>query len=90
MFSVGMVLTPAPSEASFASLAIALTQGNEPATTMAEPLLEAMRLGNPSARSLPLLAALARGLETQVILEYLGDNTVTVSITPVPSAFAAS
>ena len=88
MFSVGMVLTPAPSKASFACLAIALTQGNEP-TTMADPLLEAMRLGNPSARSLPLLAALARGLETQVILEYLGDNTVTVSIMPLSSAFAA-
>jgi hypothetical protein len=89
MFTVGMVITPTPSEASFASLTIALTQGNEAPTTMAQPRLEAMRLGNPSARSLPLLAALARGLETKVILEHLGDNVVTVSIMPLASALAA-
>ncbi len=69
-------------------LAIALTQGNEP-TTMADPCLRSNAAQNPSARSLPLLAALARGLETLVILEYLGDNSVTVSIMPLPSAVAA-
>lgn len=89
IFTVGMVITPTPSASSFASLTIALTQGNEPPTTMAQPRLEDMRLRNPSARSLPLLEALARGRETQVILDYLGDNMVTVSIMPLPPALAA-
>ncbi|HVA15614.1 MAG TPA: beta-ketoacyl synthase chain length factor [Stellaceae bacterium] len=88
-FAVGLIITPAPSEASFASLAVALTQGNEPPTAMAEPRLEAIRLGNPAARSLPLLAALARDIEAKVILEYLGNDTVTVSTTPLPLALAA-
>lgn len=85
-FAVGLVITPAPSETSFASFTIALADGNEPPTAMAEPRLEAIRLGNPAARSLPLIEALARQIETKIVLEYLGDNTVTVSIVPSPLA----
>jgi hypothetical protein len=89
MFGVGMVMTPAPSEATFASLTIGLSHGNEPPTAMAEPRLEAMRLGNPAARSLPLLEALARRIETNVVLQYLGDSAVTVSIASSPSGMTA-
>jgi hypothetical protein len=89
MFAVGLVMTPEPSAATFASLAIVLTQGNEPPSVMAEPELEAIRRGNPAARSLPLLEALARGSEAKIVLDYLGDHGVTVSITPLPMALAA-
>jgi hypothetical protein len=89
MFGVGLVMTPAPSEATFASLTIGLGHGNKLPTAMAEPRLEAMRLGNPAARSLPLLEALARRIETNVVLEYLGDNAVTVSIVSTPSGMTA-
>ncbi len=90
VFAVGLVITPAASEASIASLTIALAAGNEPPTVMAEPRLEAIRLGNPAARSLPLMVGLARRIETKIILEYLGDNAVTVSIVPSPAAAAAA
>jgi hypothetical protein len=39
----------------------ALAVGVSPAATMPHPELERLRLGNPAARALPLLAALARG-----------------------------
>jgi hypothetical protein len=88
-FAIGLVITPRPSEATLASFSIALSRGNEPPTTMMQPQLEAMRLGNPAARSLPLLEALARRLESNVILDYLGDNVITVSVAPFSLAIAA-
>lgn len=81
-FGVGLIASPAPSPAAFASLEVALVRGNEPPTMMAEPALETVRLGNPAARSLPLLQALARGIEARIVLEYLGDATVTVAVAP--------
>ena len=88
-FAVGLVLTPAPSETTLASLTVALGYGNEPPTAIAEPRLEAMRLSNPAARSLPLLEALARDIETKIVLEYLDYNFVTVSIVPSVLAIGA-
>lgn len=85
-FAIGLVTTSAPSPSTFASLEIALVHGNEPPTAMAEPQLETMRLGNPAARSLPLLQALARGIEAKIVLEYLGATTVTVAVTPLAAA----
>jgi hypothetical protein len=36
-----------------------------------------------------LLEALARGLETKIVLDYVGDSAVTVSVTPSSLAIAA-
>jgi hypothetical protein len=88
-FAVALVIAPAPSDVTVAGLAIALGQGNEPPSTMAGAHLETMRQGNPAARSLPLLEALARGLETKIVLDYVGDSAVTVSVTPSSLAIAA-
>jgi hypothetical protein len=88
-FAVGFVITPTPSETTLASIDVALGHGNEPPTVMTESRLEAIRLGNPAARSLPLLDALARRLEMKIVLEYLGHNSVTVSIVPSTLAIAA-
>ena len=88
-FAVGLIITPMRSETTVASLDVALVHGNELPTAMAEPRLEAMRLGNPAARALPLLEALARGVVTKIVLEYLGDKSVTVSIIPLSLATAA-
>jgi hypothetical protein len=89
MFAVGLVITPTPNDRTIAGLAIALTHANEPPTTLEEPSLEIIRLGNPAARSLPLLEALARRIETNVVLDYLGANAVTVTIMPSAVAIAA-
>jgi Beta-ketoacyl synthase, N-terminal domain len=60
-FSVALVLAPRRAERVLAGLTLAIPVAELPATTMADPELERLRLGNPAARALPLLAAVARG-----------------------------
>ena len=67
-FAVALLLSPEP-----AGPELALLHGAYQATLprpepMTDPALEALRLGNPAARSLPLLAAIAGG--TPVELEF--------------------
>lgn len=69
IFGVALVMTPAPTEASFARLSIALGRAATPLTAMKDAGLEALRTGNPAARSLPLLAALAAGAEAEIALD---------------------
>lgn len=49
---------------------------------MADRGLEALRAGNPAARCLPLLAALARGRPGPVVLPYLADLALSVELKP--------
>jgi hypothetical protein len=49
-------------------------------TTMANPSLEAMRLGNPAARSLPLLALLAANSTGQITLPYLDNLSLVLNV----------
>jgi hypothetical protein len=60
MFSVALVLAPERSERALADVTIAVVDAIASATSMADFQLERLRLGNPAARSLPLLAAVAR------------------------------
>ncbi len=60
-FGMALVLLPRRTERTLASLTMAIADAVAPATTMANPELERLRLGNPAARALPLLAAMARG-----------------------------
>jgi hypothetical protein len=81
-FAVGFVFSPVPSSASFSSLNISLRRGNERSSTMTEPRLEALRFGNPAARSLPLLETLARDAATTLVLEHVLGNSVSISTLP--------
>lgn len=61
---------------------IAATLSTDPADTCADPGLETLRRGVPAARSLPLLAALARddaGAQC-VVLDYLDDLRLAVGV----------
>jgi hypothetical protein len=49
---------------------------------MDDARLEALRSGNQAARSLPLLAAIARQRGTLVRLEYLEDQHVLIQVRP--------
>jgi len=49
---------------------------------MAEARLEAMRRGIPAARSLPLLATLARKAAESIALEFLDGTSVRVTVRP--------
>ncbi len=60
MFGMALVLSPRPAGKAIVAVSIAMANGGSPATGMAEPGLERLRLGNPAARALPLLAAIAR------------------------------
>jgi hypothetical protein len=82
--AVALVLSPAPTDTSFARLTIRCDRAARPASAMPDPALEALRAGNPAARSLPLLAALARRNAAEIALEYVFDNTLAVSVAPAP------
>jgi hypothetical protein len=77
-FAVALVLTAARDGAPrvTASLETAAV------TPMPDPALEAVRKGIPSARSLPLLRALALDSASSVALEYLGAQVLRVDVTP--------
>lgn len=60
-FGVGLVLSPQDSGRSLATLDITLRHGNASGTVFEDTALDELRRGNPAARSLPLLVALARG-----------------------------
>lgn len=58
-----------------------------PATPLAAPELEALRIGNPAARALPLLAMLAARQSGRIVLDYLPDTRLQVDVV-MPDAFA--
>ena len=78
-FGLALVLMPAQGPASLARLSVSL--GEDKASTIADPALEALRLSIPSARGLPLLQALAWN-ESKTVLDYLEPLQLTVEIEP--------
>jgi Beta-ketoacyl synthase, N-terminal domain len=77
-FGVALVLAPAAGAASQARLSAALSDAAEDG--MAEGALEALRLSIPAARSLPLLAHLARRSSGRVVLDYLAGKRLAVEV----------
>jgi hypothetical protein len=59
-FGMAIVLAPCKTDRGFAAVTLATSSAASPATTLADAGLETLRLGNPAARALPLLAAIAR------------------------------
>jgi hypothetical protein len=82
IFGVGLVLAPAPSDRGVASITLAIEARNDAPTAMMTEPLETIRRGNPAARSLPMLEAIARGIESRIVLDYLGDRSVTLAVAP--------
>ena len=83
-FAVALVLAPAPTDKSFAHLTIQCGCDAQPASAMTDAALEALRAGNPAARSLPLLAALAERSPAEIMLDYVFGNMLAVSVAPTP------
>lgn len=84
-FSLAMVVGEGPSPSCLAGLEVTL--GHPPCpeeTHMDEPELERLRIGNPAARALSLLSAIARGTDSTVRLKYLEDKELIVKVTPCP------
>ena len=81
-FGVGMVIVPEPSDRAMASVTLSIEARNDAPTAMTIEPRETIRRGNPAARSLPLLEAIARGSDSRIVLDYLGDRSVTLAIAP--------
>jgi len=85
-FAVALVLTPQAGPTSIAQLTLALDRGSAEPPPMHDPRLEALRAGNPAARSLPMLAAIARGTTASVALEHVFGNVLKVTVGPANGA----
>jgi hypothetical protein len=81
-FGLALVLAPQATDRAVATLEVAFVAQETDATRVADPGLEALRTGVPAARSLPLLAALARGSRETVILECVAGTHLRVAVTP--------
>lgn len=80
-FSLALVLTPNKRESSMATLQLLPVDKGDAESRMEDSSLEALRCGNPAARALPLLAALARGDAATVHVPYF-ERTVSMSLRP--------
>ncbi len=78
-FGTALLLTPEPGATHFGRVRAGLTTAA--ADTLADPSLDALRRAIPAARSLPLLAAIARGESGRIVLDYLDHSRVAVDFT---------
>lgn len=78
-FAMACVLTPEPTAATRAALTLRHLHGAAPATP--SPWL-ALAEGNPAARSLPLLAALAARDAVTLVLPLLDDARLEIEVSP--------
>ena len=79
-FAVALILAPEPGPACLARLRVRLLAA--PPEPMADPALEGLRAGIPAARSLPLLARLARGDFGCSRLDYLDGRSIEAELAP--------
>ncbi len=81
-FATALVLAAEPLARPIGQIALDLRAPSAAGVTACPPALEPLRRSVPAARSLPLLAALARGEPADVTLDYLDDLALTVRIRP--------
>lgn len=81
-FGLGLVLMPEVTERTIAALDLALDGSHPAPTRMTDAGLEALRAAVPAARGLTLLAALARGSQEKVIVDYLDGLRIALTVTP--------
>jgi hypothetical protein len=79
---LALVLTPEPTDRSFTRIAIISGGLGMQPTPMADARLEWLRDGNPAARGLPLLAAIARRRPATICLEEAGGTCAEIRVDP--------
>jgi hypothetical protein len=79
-FALALLLDGRPP--GLARLELGTSDRDRPVTRCSDPALESLRTGNPAARGLPLLAAIARGGTGQPVFEYLEDRRLCVRVIP--------
>ncbi len=81
-FSVALVLGKARTPSSVAMLEVVLSNTPSLDTLMDLPALEILRLGNPAARALPLLAAVVQKSSAEVVLGLTKGNHLAIHVSP--------
>lgn len=77
---VALVLSPAKSASSIASIQLQTTRS--PAQSLGDADLEWLRLQVPALRALPMLERIARGVAGPVVLEYLAPQQIELDVQP--------
>lgn len=86
-FAVALVFARVRTERALAQVDIALVPGDGNETPLADAGLEQLRRGNPAARALPLLAALASGAGLTLLdLPYLDSLALRLGVSPCAAA----
>jgi hypothetical protein len=80
-FACSLLLAREKGARAFACLQVRATHG-ETASRLSDPALEGLRLGNPAAGALPLLAALAVLQPARVVLDQVGGRQLGIDVTP--------
>jgi hypothetical protein len=81
-FGVALILAPTASEKSLAAIEADLPSGAAVSTHMEDAALERIRAGIPAARSLPLLAAIARRAAGTISMELPSGSPLALEIQP--------
>lgn len=81
-FAAALLIAAAPCGRALAAVDVRCVASAATETPMDDACLEALRVSNPAARSLPLLAALARARSGEVVLPYLEHNHLAVRVAP--------
>lgn len=84
-FGVALVLGPERTPHALAQIVIAPREDGPAESPMDDAALESVRRGNPAARSLPLLRAIARGAAETVIIESAPGNALSITVSALDS-----
>lgn len=79
IFGTALVLSPERGPHSLAAVTVTFGPGDGSETPMPDAF-EALRAGNPSARALPMLAAIADGGRRIVAIQMMGGNLLTLAV----------
>lgn len=80
LFGTALVLAPARSARGLARLVVAIEPAQHALSRLPDAGLEGLRTGNPAARALPLLAALARREAAELFLPYVHGQALRVNV----------
>ncbi|MDS4028983.1 MAG: beta-ketoacyl synthase chain length factor [Candidatus Contendobacter sp.] len=81
-FAAALLLNPVATVDRLALLRLASDASGQPADRLDDAGLERLRAGNPAARGLPLLCAMAQGVARRVILSASARETLRVEVEP--------
>ncbi|MFZ1905797.1 MAG: beta-ketoacyl synthase chain length factor, partial [Steroidobacteraceae bacterium] len=77
-FAVALLLAPQVRAGALARLTVSVTDA--PAARMDDAPLETLRASVPAARSLPLLRQLALATAGRIVIDYLGDQRLSIEV----------